>query len=77
MNNTLTPNSQVTPSRALRLPRVCDLTGASRSTVWRWVKNDPDFPRPFHLSKSKSVTCWDEREILDFLEFEKAERAAR
>lgn len=24
--------------------------GVSRSTVWRWLKNDPNFPRPVTLS---------------------------
>ncbi len=63
------------PSRAVRLPRVCDLTGASRSTVWRWVNRDQTFPKPFHLSSA--ITCWDEGEILDWIGTKKTERRAR
>jgi predicted DNA-binding transcriptional regulator AlpA len=66
---------QFTPSRAVRLPRVCDLTGASRPTIWRWVKTDPFFPKPFALSAG--VTCWDECEILDWIGSKKTARRAR
>lgn len=52
-------------SRAIRLGRVCDITGASRSTVWRLGLNDPDFPRPFKLSAG--ITVWDEGEIFAWL----------
>lgn len=61
-------------SRAVRLDRVCDLSGASRATIWRWTKTDPNFPRPFHLSPA--VTCWDEREVVDWIEGKKAQRGA-
>lgn len=43
------------PTRAIRLPRVCDLTGASRPTIWRWVREDSDFPKPFSLSAGIAV----------------------
>ena len=55
--------------RAVRLPGVCDLTGASRTTIWRWVKDDPSFPKPFRLSAA--VTCWDEGEILEWVKSKK------
>lgn len=29
---------------------------ASRATVWRWLKNDPSFPRP--VSLSSGCTRW-------------------
>jgi predicted DNA-binding transcriptional regulator AlpA len=61
--------------RAVRLPRVCDLTGASRATLWRWSKADPTFPKPFHLSAA--ITCWDEGEIFEWLEAKKATRGER
>ncbi|QPC94745.1 AlpA family transcriptional regulator [Mesorhizobium sp. INR15] len=28
--------------------------GASRATVWRWLKSDPSFPRPVSLSSGCS-----------------------
>lgn len=58
-------------SRAIRLPKVSDLTAASRATVWRWVKADPTFPRPFHLSPG--ITVWDEHEVLAWIATKKAE----
>jgi predicted DNA-binding transcriptional regulator AlpA len=58
--------------RAIRVARVCDLTGASRATVWRWVHDDVGFPRPFKLSER--VTCWDEGEVLAWIEAKKAQR---
>lgn len=52
-------------SRAIRLQGVCDATGASRTTIWRWVKEDPTFPKPFKLSEA--VTVWDEDEVRGWL----------
>jgi prophage regulatory protein len=57
---------------AIRIPRVRELTSASRATIWRWLKSDPTFPRPFHLSKG--ITCWDEGEILDWIAAKKSQR---
>lgn len=69
------PQPPVTqPSRAIRLPLVVDLTGVSRPTIWRWVKADPTFPRPFHLSAG--ITAWDEDEVLTWIESKKAQRDA-
>lgn len=56
--------------RAVRLPRVREIIGVSAPTVWRYVKNDPSFPKPFHLSPA--VTCWDEDELFAWLESKKA-----
>jgi len=58
--------------RAIRLPAVCALTGVSRTTVWRWVREDPDFPKPFRLSAA--VTCWDESELLVWIASKKVAR---
>lgn len=70
-----TKTKHVTSSRAVRLPGVCDRIGASRSTVWRWVRDDASFPRPFKLSAG--TTVWDEQEILDWIEAKKAQRGAQ
>jgi predicted DNA-binding transcriptional regulator AlpA len=61
----------VAPSRAIRLPLVSNLTGMSRATIWRKVKEDASFPRPFHLSAA--ITVWDEEEILGWIASKKAE----
>ena len=60
------------PSRAIRLPRVCDLTGASRPTIWRWVRDDRTFPKPFSLSAG--ITAWDEAEVIAWLQAKKSRR---
>jgi prophage regulatory protein len=70
---TVTLNKPLSPSRAIRLPEVCHKTGASRATIWRWVKNDPSFPLRFQLSPG--ITCWDEGEILAWIDAKKAQRA--
>jgi predicted DNA-binding transcriptional regulator AlpA len=70
MNGTLPKQTVI--SRAVRLDHICNLTGASRATVWRWVKNDSSFPRRFRLSAG--ITCWDEGEILAWIETKKAAR---
>ena len=64
----------IAPRRAVRLSRVCHLTGASRATIWRWVKSNPEFPRPFHMSAG--ITCWDESELVAWIEVKKAQRGA-
>jgi predicted DNA-binding transcriptional regulator AlpA len=74
MENVLS-SSQRARRPAIRLPRVCCHTDSSPATVWRWTKDDPTFPKPFRLSKG--VTCWDEGEILDWIESKKAQRSAR
>lgn len=64
-------NTQI---RAIRLPRVCEITASSKATTWRRVQLDPSFPKPFRLSPG--VTVWDEAEILAWLESKKAQRGA-
>jgi len=54
-----------TGGRAIRIARVCDLTGASRATIWRWAHGGVGFPCPFKLSER--VTSWDEGEVLAWI----------
>ena len=51
---------------------VADLTGMSRATIWRKVKDDATFPKPFRLSDA--ITVWDEDEILAWIKTKKAVR---
>lgn len=68
------PSNSVTAlSRALRLPDVTRLLGVSRATVWRKVKSDSSFPKPFHLSDR--ITCWDEAEIRGWISHQMARRS--
>lgn len=69
-----TSNQAPAPIRAICLPRVCDLTGASRPTIWRWVRDDVSFPKPFALSAG--VTAWDEAEVIAWLHTKKSQRGA-
>ncbi|WP_340264911.1 helix-turn-helix transcriptional regulator [Sphingobium mellinum] len=59
-------------TRAIRLRKVCDLTGASPATIWRWVRTEPGFPQPFHLSAA--ITAWEEAEVVAWLRMKKAKR---
>ena len=65
--------TQLTVGRAIRLNEVMQLVGASRPTIWRWARSDPNFPRPFRLSAG--VTVWDEQEVLGWIATKKAERS--
>lgn len=62
--------NRVSPSRAIRLPEVCRLTGASRASVWRRVHDDPNFPKPFKLSAG--ITVWDESDVFGWLAAKKS-----
>jgi predicted DNA-binding transcriptional regulator AlpA len=64
MRTKFVPNHSA-PSRAIRLPEVCRLTGISPATVWRRVHDDPLFPKPFKLSPG--VTVWNEKSIFAWL----------
>ena len=73
MNNKLNRQYPAT-HRAIRLPQVCTITGVSRATIWRLVKSDQNFPKPFHISEA--ITCWHEGEILDWVESKMAKRSS-
>jgi predicted DNA-binding transcriptional regulator AlpA len=66
---------EVKPSRLIRLKRVCELTASSPASVWRIHKYDLTFPQSFKLSEG--ITCWDESEVLAWIEAKKAARVAR
>ena len=51
--------------KLIRLPRVMELTGLAKSTVWAWVK-DGRLPKSKKLSKR--VAVWKESEILTWIE---------
>lgn len=56
----------------VRLPEVCKAVGASRPSIWRWVKSDPAFPQPFKLGANS--TGWDASEIAAWVEARKSLR---
>ena len=49
----------------IRLPRVMELTGLAKSTVWLWTKNGK-LPKPLKLSAR--VTVWKLSEIQNYIQ---------
>lgn len=54
------------PIQILRVPAVLKRIGIGRATLYRWLKEDPTFPRPVKIG-SHSVG-WIEAEINSWLE---------
>ena len=50
----------------IRAPVVAVMLSVSRSTVWRWSKFKPEFPRPIKISTG--VTAWKLSEIQEWIE---------
>ena len=50
--------------------QVAERLGISRASVWRWLKNDPDFPRRIRMSPGTSR--W---KLSDLMEFEAKRQA--
>ena len=59
------------PRKALRIPKVTDKTGLSKTHIYRLVKAG-EFPKPIKISKRVSV--WDEATLDNWLarKFEEA-----
>ena len=54
--------------RILRQPEVSELTGLSRTSLWRRTK-DGSFPRPFRLGGKRSKAVgWKAEEVEEWLE---------
>ena len=50
--------------RMLRLPEVRDITGVSRSSIYKWM-DEGKFPLPRKLSER--AIAWDSREIAEWV----------
>jgi prophage regulatory protein len=46
----------------LRAKRAAEILGIGESTLWRWVKETPDFPQPIRLGSR--VTVWRTADLL-------------
>lgn len=59
----------MTPETYLSDTQLAARYGVHRSTIWRWVKNDPAFPQPVQLSigctrwKNSDIECWEEQRM--------------
>ncbi|WP_265658070.1 helix-turn-helix transcriptional regulator [Francisella philomiragia] len=51
--------------KILRLSQVVELTGTSKSTIYRWI-NSSQFPKPINLSSSS--VGWLEADINDWIQ---------
>ena len=47
-------------SQLIRVPTVAAMLSVSRSTVWRWSKFKPEFPRPIKISTGVTAGKLDE-----------------
>ncbi|MFG6372357.1 MAG: AlpA family phage regulatory protein, partial [Turicimonas muris] len=45
----------------IRAKELANLLGVNKSTIWRWVKEKSDFPKPKKISKG--VTVWNYWEV--------------
>ena len=54
--------------RVVRLPEVLEITGLSRTTIWR-RERDGSFPRPIRLgSENTRAIGWREEDIYDWID---------
>ncbi len=52
--------------RLIRVSEVSEILGVCKATVWNWLHNKPEFPKPKKLSKT--VTVWKLSEINTFID---------
>ena len=55
----------ISNQRMLRLPEVRDITGVSRSSIYKWM-DEGKFPLPRKLSER--AIAWDSREIAKWVD---------
>ena len=55
----------LTRSRLMRLPEVVQMTGVSRSTIYRWMENG-EFPR--QISLGANTVAWLESDVEDWIQ---------
>lgn len=47
--------SNVVQTQSARPKEAADLLGVSASTIWKWIRERPDFPKPRKLSSRCTV----------------------
>ena len=64
---------KTTEMKLVRVRDVMELTGISRTSLWRLIKSG-DFPAPFRLGPR--MNAWHEHEIYDWLNSRRKNQAA-
>lgn len=59
-------SQKIAVGRYFRVAELASMLSVNRSTIWRWVKEDPNFPNPIKLGPK--VTVWDGCQIQDWLQ---------
>lgn len=66
----MSENNQVTPvSGFYRLPKMCELLGLGKTTIWELSRHDPDFPKPVKLTSQ--CTAWRADEVQAWIDTRK------
>lgn len=63
-----------TPPALIRIKRVCEITGLTKSGVYRKLREDPSFPRQVRLTEF--TRAWVKAEIEEWVRAKIAERDA-
>lgn len=53
------------PMRAVRPAQAAGILGVSLTTLWRWARTRPDFPKPIRLGEK--TTVFNEHELDQFI----------
>ncbi len=49
-------------TKLIRVDKVAEILGVSKATIYRWIKENPDFPRPVKLGKQTTAYITSEIE---------------
>ena len=60
--------SQQEENRLLNVSEVAEILHVAVSTIWRWTKENPDFPQPISLPSGKSRSRWKKADICAYLQ---------
>ena len=60
--------SQQEENKLLNVSEVAEILHVAPSTIWRWIKENPDFPQPICLPSGKSRSRWKKADILAYVQ---------
>ena len=59
------PGARILPLKLLRFPSVREMTGLSRSTIWR-LERRGEFPKHYRIAPN--VVAWVEEDVADWIQ---------